>query len=314
MLKHLIGKLNANPILYHGEHFYLMKFGLYVGIGSFFTASLFLSYLASKGIDFGWSILGWYLIASFLVILFSKLFHPFAVGKDFFSDPKQYLSQTAFYNQGGQFGMIVALLLLCYIEKVSYLLLFDAMVYGACFGLFIGRLGCFNYGCCYGRRTESHFAVRYQHPAAKILREEPALFNVNIIPIQLINAGYDLLLFIALTAIYFFDLRDGILSLIFIIFYNLFRVFTNHYRNISSRTNRTQKTIAGIYVIGAIILAILAFFYYRQLPFTPIVYPLSFKFYVVTTFTKLSYLFTSLLSGLLFFVVYSYHKSLGKHV
>ncbi|CAN5449350.1 hypothetical protein BH10PSE19_BH10PSE19_23120 [soil metagenome] len=308
-----------NPILYNGKSFLIVKFGLFSAIASFVTTSLFLTYLASKGIVFGPEIIFWYTVALLLSVFFSKLLHPLVVGKEFFVDPKKYLRQTAFYNQGGQIGIIVGMLLLSYAEKISPLLLLDAICYGGCLALVIGRIGCYNYGCCYGRPTNSWFSIRYTHQEAKILRVNPQLYNVKIIPTQLIHAGFDFVLFVGLTLVYFAQPQDGVLCLIFGVCYNIFRLTTQKFRGneIDQHSKREEKIFVALsraLIFISLLLPLLIYFYYEHLSTTPTIVPLSFTLYFKTIFLNLSYLVTSILGALIYFFAHGYHKTLGKHI
>lgn len=58
-----------------------------------------------------------------------------------------------------------------------------------------GRVGCFFAGCCYGKPTESAFSVVYQNPISDAPR------GVPLMPVQLYEAAFDLVLFAVFWAI-----------------------------------------------------------------------------------------------------------------
>lgn len=308
-----------NPILYSGKSFLIVKFGLFSAIGFFVTTSLFLTYLASKGVVFGAGIIFWYTMVLLLSIFFSKLLHPLVIGRKFFVEPKKYLRQTAFYNQGGQIGIIVGMLLLSYVEKVNPLLLLDAICYGACLALVIGRIGCYNYGCCYGRPTNSWFSIRYTNRETKILRVNPQLHNVKIIPMQLVHSAFDFILFIGLTLVYFVQPQDGLLCLTFGVCYNIFRLMTQKFRGneINEHSKREGKIFIALsraLIFISLLVPVLIYFYYDHLPTTPTIAPLSLALYLKTTFLNVSYLVTIILGSIIYFFAYGYHKKLGEHI
>lgn len=310
--------LNANPILYKSKDFYIVYFGLYSAIASFMMASLVLTYLASKGVTFGYTIIIWFNIGALISGLVSKLLHPIVIGKDFFCNPKKYLRQTAFYNQSAQYGSLIAVIVISYAENVNFLLLLDAVCYGGCLALAIGRMGCYNYGCCYGRPTTSCISVRYTNFDSKILRIFPEFYNVNLIPTQLINVLFDFSLFVILTIIYFNNAKNGIIFLIFGICYNLFRVFTQRLRGIEIKENGKREHKLFIYFSGsligvALISALLAIYYYPLLPITPTIIPLSISFYLKNTFFNFINLSTELVAASIYFVMHGFHKKLGQH-
>jgi phosphatidylglycerol:prolipoprotein diacylglycerol transferase len=76
-------------------------------------------------------------------------------------------------------------------------------------GMAFGRLGCFLNGCCYGRLCEADAALGVQFPpgsAAAARHFEHGLIaagsdSLPVLPVQLYQAGHDILLFVGLWAI-----------------------------------------------------------------------------------------------------------------
>ena len=73
-------------------------------------------------------------------------------------------------------------------------------IYGVCIPLFhaFGRVGCFLGGCCYGIESEFGFTVHDNHL-------NPSINDVNRFPVQLVEAGCNLIIFGVL--LYFFIKR-----------------------------------------------------------------------------------------------------------
>ena len=80
----------------------------------------------------------------------------------------------------------------------------------------IARLGCYVYGCCWGRptvsRLGSRFGVRYTSPDSKVVRCAPHLHNVKIHPAQLYALVVYLAMFVVFYAIVPYLPFDGALT------------------------------------------------------------------------------------------------------
>lgn len=102
---------------------------------------------------------------------------------------KKYLS-GGFVFYGGLFGALFAAWLYCRVNKLSF---FDlAILLMPLVPLFhgFGRLGCFFMGCCYGCVSE-RFGISFSH-------SEIAPNGIPLIPVQLIEAAAEFLLFFLL--------------------------------------------------------------------------------------------------------------------
>lgn len=83
------------------------------------------------------------------------------------------------------FGIIYLVVL-----RQNLLDIMDVATPGLYLGLSIGRIGCFCAGCCYGKPTESFLAVVFTH------YESLAPIGVKILPTQLFEAAYAMLVFL----------------------------------------------------------------------------------------------------------------------
>lgn len=101
---------------------------------------------------------------------------------------KYLLGGFVFY--GGLFGALATAWLYCRYHRLSFYDLCRIILpAGALFHVF-GRLGCFFMGCCYGCKSEA-FGVTFAH-------SEIAPNGVPLVPVQLIEAGGELILFAVL--------------------------------------------------------------------------------------------------------------------
>lgn len=85
-------------------------------------------------------------------------------------------------------------------KKIPFLKLADYMFLGACMGHIFGRLGCFLAGCCYGKPTNLPWGVVFRDPRSMV---PPALLGVRLHPVQLYEAGGDLLIALVLWRVLF---------------------------------------------------------------------------------------------------------------
>lgn len=319
-IRSLVNWMNSNPILYDGKSFKFVYFGLFTGVGVFFATISFIDYLNLYGYNPRYPMVFWTTLNLFLMLVFSKLFCVFIVGKDFFIHPIKHLRQTAFFNQGGQIGFLIGLAIMAFVENVNFLFLVDAVCYGGAIASFFGRIGCYNYGCCYGKKTESDFSVSYYNMNSKILRLHPEYIGIKLYPIQLICAVYDLLLYFIMTLIIYFNInyKVGIISLVFIIFYNLFRTLTQSLRNDTVKI--FDKNDAPIYVIFAIFFTLLGLgigsFILFNYSLTPTLFAqtqFTIGYYFGHIFLHFNNFIAAIVPAVMVFIVHSYHKELGKH-
>src|SRR5690606_16319278 len=123
-----------------------------------------------------------------------------------------------------------ALIGISYATDIPLLRLLDAPALALPLGEAIARLGCYVYGCCWGRPTTSRFGIRYTSPEAKVCRCAPHLHNVKIHPAQL----YALVVYLGLFVIMYASLPympfDGALAGGYLISHALIRYSLEYFR------------------------------------------------------------------------------------
>lgn len=95
------------------------------------------------------------------------------------------LSGNVYY--GGLFGYLVVLYLLCKLKNCDFNELENPIAISIPLFHLFGRIGCFFAGCCYGVESDSWLAIAYR------IGEETEV--VRRIPVQLVEAGFELCLF-----------------------------------------------------------------------------------------------------------------------
>ena len=137
-------------------------------------------------------------------------------------------------DQGGLMfygGFILAVLVFagwCLAKRERPLALGDLLCVVIPLGHAFGRIGCFFYGCCYGKLSESPVAVAfprgspawYEHLNAGLISAS-AQQSLPVLPTQLFEAAANLLLFVALF-LFFRRFRRGTMAL-YLVSYALIR-------------------------------------------------------------------------------------------
>ena len=167
-------------------------------------------------------IIFWTLIFSFIGARFFYIFTDF---ENFLRNPvEMLLSRSGFVFYGGVVFAIITLFVLAKLHKINFLKLADIIVLGVPLAHAFGRLGCFSYGCCYGRPTNSFIGVLFP-------KESPAGgLGVCVIPTQLIEAFFLILLFVVLLFVKNRKKFDDQILVFYLIFYSVLRFVIEFFR------------------------------------------------------------------------------------
>jgi len=139
--------------------------------------------------------------------------------------------------------------------------LMDAMVAPVALAQGIGRLGCFAAGCCYGIGTDSWCAVRFTSEAAHDQTGVP--LSMPLLPVQLIEAAFDVALAFALTLAWRKRLKPaGTVTWIYFIAYGVGRATIEIWRGDAVRglwlggTVSTSQLLSLVAILAGILLLI----------------------------------------------------------
>ncbi len=154
--------------------------------------------------------------------------------RELFRRPLATLIKPGYMLHGGIAGGTIGLITVAYMADVPLLRVLDGPAFAMPLGEAIARLGCFVYGCCWGRPTRStfgsRFGVRYTSKDSKVLRAAPHLENVKIHPAQL----YALVIYLAMFALMYVLLPympfDGALTAIYLIGHSVIRYSLEYFR------------------------------------------------------------------------------------
>ena len=110
---------------------------------------------------------------------------------------------------GGLLAAFVVLAVWCFVKRPDVLGLADVLAVGVPLGHAFGRIGCFCYGCCWGKVSDSaiavafpaHSPVWYSQVASGLIAKS-APHTLPVLPTQLVEASALLVLFAVLFLLY----------------------------------------------------------------------------------------------------------------
>lgn len=125
---------------------------------------------------------------------------------------------------GGLIGGGLGAMLGCYIAKTSFWRYEMAIIPALPLAHAFGRIGCFCAGCCYGIPVARPFGFAFADPIGS------APTGVPLLPIQLIEAGTNLVLVALLLRFYRKKRRPGDGVLVYLTFYAIIRFILEYFR------------------------------------------------------------------------------------
>lgn len=148
-------------------------------------------------------------------------------------DPGQIFSfstlQAAGVYQGGLLLAIVVAFLYMSKKGLPPLQTADLFSPGLALGHFVGRLGCFAAGCCWGQKCERPWAVTFKNPEAYELTGVP--LGVPLHPAQLYEAFANLVLFGVLFWFVRRPHRSGSVIGLYLVLYSVIRFIVEFFRH-----------------------------------------------------------------------------------
>lgn len=151
-----------------------------------------------------------------LIINFSKL----SSFKEFMEIVKYIFGGQVFY--GGLIGLLLTSYIYLKKKETDSKFYYDIFSFSIPLFHFFARVGCFLGGCCYG--VESHIGFTYQHSLIESAN------HVNRFPIQLVEASYNLCLFIILYSLYKKNKLTGKLLGLYLVLYPIGRFIFEFFR------------------------------------------------------------------------------------
>lgn len=175
--------------------------------------------IAAVGLFFGGHILYGITNANYLfkaIVNFNKI----ASFKEFIDIFLFIFGGSVFY--GGLIGMLITEYITVKKKKMDMKWCFDITAFSIPLFHMFARIGCFLSGCCYG--VKSHIGFTYKHAIVELAN------GVRRFPIQLVESGYNLILFILLYTLYKKEKFKGKLIYIYLILYPIGRFIFEFFR------------------------------------------------------------------------------------
>jgi len=208
--------------------FHIPPYTFFSVLGIVFASTLFILLL----LKYGYSIRRYtkiFFLSGIGMLIGAKLFG-FLTGLYTALANNEHITLQTFINTGivfygGLIGFLLSFLLICKVwnKRIEYRVVDLAVV---CIPLFHfwGRLGCFFGGCCYGKETLSPFSVLYTN------RVTDEIFTASRVPIQIIEAAINIIIFVALFRILNTEKHKGHLMRIYLVMYAIVRIILEFFR------------------------------------------------------------------------------------
>ena len=210
-------KFHNQVVLFKTKNYNIVNFGLFAAIAAVISIFLVFSRQFQIGLNPNNYILHFSIGIPLLVVLGSRLLCILVNYKMLFTSPGKVLKQTGFAFQGGFIFVVSGLIGLTIWLNIPILMFLDTFVLALPLGHAIGRLGCFTYGCCHGKHTNSKFGVYYTNPDSKVIWNSK-MGHIKLHPTQLYSAIANFAIFIFLNVIASsYALKAGQLSALYLI-------------------------------------------------------------------------------------------------
>ncbi len=150
--------------------------------------------------------------------------------RQLFRKPLQTLVKPGYMLHGGVFGGMLAAVGISQITGVGLLVMLDALGVCVAIGEAVCRLGCYVYGCCWGKPTESEYGVAYTSEHSKVVRCCPDLKGVKIHPAQLYALLAHMVQFTIFYLLLPYKMFDGMFAGLYLITHPIIRVIMERFR------------------------------------------------------------------------------------
>ncbi|MDM8538008.1 prolipoprotein diacylglyceryl transferase [Desulfobacterales bacterium HSG17] len=262
-----------HPILLKIGPFVIYTYGFFVALGFLFGILLGKYEAKSLGQDpEKISDLCFYILIS--AIIGARLFYILTTPGTFLADPleifKIWNGGLVFY--GGFIGALTATIIYLNHHKMPLWQTTDILTPSLALGHFLGRLGCFFAGCCYGKACDLPWAITFTHA------ESLARKNIPLHPTQIYSSLANLIIF---ALFWYFRRRkkfDGQLFWGYVFVYAIVRsvieLFRGDFRgSFFMETMSTSQVIGSILCITAVLMLFILGKQSRKQNLKPIIKP-----------------------------------------
>jgi len=157
--------ININPVAFSIGAFEVRWYGIMVVLAVVAVIAIALREAKRVGLaeDHIYSVGLWGIIGGIIV---SRLLHVIDKWGYYMAHPGQIIGFEGLTVYGAVLGALLAVLIYCWVKKISFWLLGDVIAPGAILGQAVGRIGCLMNGCCYGLPTSLPWGVVYTNPGS----------------------------------------------------------------------------------------------------------------------------------------------------
>ncbi len=248
-----------HPVLLNFGKFSIYTYGFFVAMG-FLSGIWFATHEAKRcGVDHE-KIMDLCFYVLIAAIVGSRLAYVATVPGEFASNPmemfKIWKGGLVFYG-----GFVGAMLTAIIYLKVKHLPIWktgDILAPSLALGHFLGRLGCFFAGCCYGKTCELPWAITFHDPASL------APINIPLHPTQLYSSAGNFMIFLILFLIRSHRKFEGQIFWLYVLLYGVIRsvieIFRGDYRGseIMGVLSISQTVGCSLALVAVVMLMILA--------------------------------------------------------
>ena len=197
-------------------------YGIFVSLGVLLGYFICLREARRQGINTAafFNVIFWTIVFSFIGAKFIYILINF---REFIRQPLTMI-RTGFVFYGGIIFGLVALYLLTKKYSLNFRKIADILSLGIPLSHALGRFGCFSYGCCYGKPTDSFIGMLFppDSPAGSL--------GVKVIHAQLIEAFFLILIFLILMNLKKNKRFEGQLFLYYLFLYCILRFIIEFFR------------------------------------------------------------------------------------
>jgi len=164
--------ININPVAFSIGAFDVRWYGIMVVLAVVAVIAISLREAKRVGLagEHIYSVGLWAIIGGVIV---SRLLHVIDKWSYYMANPAQIIGFEGLTVYGAVLGALLAVLIYCWVKKLSFWLIGDVIAPGAILGQAIGRIGCIMNGCCYGLPTSLPWGVVYTNPGSYCPLGEP---------------------------------------------------------------------------------------------------------------------------------------------
>lgn len=223
--------LHNKTVLFRVGNWVVTTYTFLAGAAFATGLSLALWFDAMVGVDTHMKAKFYLLVMAPLILIGLRSFSIMLEWRELFRRPMATLLKPGYMLHGGLAGGIVALACYWYFWEESLLLALDAGALGMPLGEAVARIGCYVYGCCWGRPTRtSPIGIRYTSPESKIVRALPHMRGVRVHPAQI----YAMVVYTGMFIIFYqllpYRMFDGQLAAMYLIGHSVARYALEYFR------------------------------------------------------------------------------------